>query len=363
MTDEKIIEYVMDSPENTNPSVLDSMLKSNKVQPDWNQNDLTASDYIKNKPFYEEVTNVAMLPETKFNFGIELTDMTLISSFPYTFNVGQEYTVTFDGETKVTQAVDDNGTVSIFTASLEEFYSGTGYKLFVYQGKLQLATKAFDLAEHTIGLIGKSSVVHKIDDKYLGDVPFKMDKENPTGTGTFSLNRKVDTYIGPESFAEGLNGTASGIASHAEGLGTTASGDSSHSEGLGTTASGEKSHAEGESTVASGEKSHAEGWHAVASGNSSHAEGSYTIASSVLQHVQGQWNIEDSAGVYAHIIGNGNNHVRKNIHTVDWNGNAWYDGNIEGKALIIASSTAGSTKRFKVTVDDTGTLTATEVTS
>lgn len=34
MTDEKIIEYVMDSPENTNPSVLDSMLKSNKVQPD-----------------------------------------------------------------------------------------------------------------------------------------------------------------------------------------------------------------------------------------------------------------------------------------------------------------------------------------
>ena len=31
MTDEKIIEYVMDSPENTNPSVLDSMLKSNKV--------------------------------------------------------------------------------------------------------------------------------------------------------------------------------------------------------------------------------------------------------------------------------------------------------------------------------------------
>lgn len=35
MTDEKIIKYVMDSPENTNPSVLDSMLKSNKVQPDW----------------------------------------------------------------------------------------------------------------------------------------------------------------------------------------------------------------------------------------------------------------------------------------------------------------------------------------
>lgn len=52
MTDEKIIKYVMDSPENTNPSVLDSMLKSNKVQPDWNQNDETAPDYVKNRPFY-----------------------------------------------------------------------------------------------------------------------------------------------------------------------------------------------------------------------------------------------------------------------------------------------------------------------
>lgn len=52
MTDEKIIKYVMDSPENTNPSVLDSMLKNNKVQPDWEQNDETAPDYIKNRPFY-----------------------------------------------------------------------------------------------------------------------------------------------------------------------------------------------------------------------------------------------------------------------------------------------------------------------
>ena len=62
MTDEKIIEYVMDSPENTNPSVLDSMLKSNKVQPDWNQNDSTASDYIKNRPFYEEIIEGILLP-------------------------------------------------------------------------------------------------------------------------------------------------------------------------------------------------------------------------------------------------------------------------------------------------------------
>ena len=33
------------------------------------------------------------------------------------------------------------------------------------------------------------------------------------------------------------------------------------------------------------------------------------------------------------------------------------------KAIILTSSTADSTKKFKITVDDSGTLTATEVTA
>lgn len=70
MTDEKIIEYVMDSPENTNPSVLDSMLKSNKVQPDWEQNDETAPDYVKNRPFYvsDDLVEVEIMSATTVSF-------------------------------------------------------------------------------------------------------------------------------------------------------------------------------------------------------------------------------------------------------------------------------------------------------
>lgn len=37
-------------------------------------------------------------------------------------------------------------------------------------------------------------------------------------------------------------------------------------------------------------------------------------------------------------------------------------GNVECESIILKSSTAGSTKKFKITVDDTGTLSATEVT-
>ena len=66
-----------------------------------------------------------------------------------------------------------------------------------------------------------------------------------------------------------------------------------------------------------------------ASGNNSHAEGSHTIAASAGQHAQGKYNVEDSASKYAHIVGNGSSDTtRSNAHTLDWNGNAWFAGNI-----------------------------------
>ena len=114
-----------------------------------------------------------------------------------------------------------------------------------------------------------------------------MSKTNPTGTGSFSLNRKADTTIGDYSFAEGSEATASGRFSHAEGSETTASGLFSHAEGEGTTASADDSHAEGLGTLASGNSSHAEGEGTLASGNSSHAEGHRTTASGSCSHAEG----------------------------------------------------------------------------
>ena len=114
-----------------------------------------------------------------------------------------------------------------------------------------------------------------------------MSKTNPTGTGSFSLNRKANTTIGDYSFAEGSEATASGRFSHAEGSETTASGLFSHAEGEGTTASADDSHAEGLGTLASGNSSHAEGEGTLASGNSSHAEGHRTTASGSCSHAEG----------------------------------------------------------------------------
>ena len=84
----------------------------------------------------------------------------------------------------------------------------------------------------------------------------------------------------------------------------------------------------------SGDFSHAEGDSTKASGNVSHAEGGSTQASSDYQHVQGKYNIEDSNNIYADIIGNGSYdeidriETRSNAATVDWQGNAWYAGDV-----------------------------------
>lgn len=171
------------------------------------------------------------------------------------------------------------------------------------------------------------------------DVSEFMSKTNPTGTGSFSLNRKAGTVIGNYSHAEGFNTTASRYASHAEGRGTIASGDRSHAEGFNTTASGNFSHAEGNATIASVICSHAEGAGTTAQGNYSHAEGRSTIASGNFSHVQGKYNIADFSSVYADIIGNGTSASNQsNAATVDWSGNAWYAGN------VYVGSTSGTNK-------------------
>lgn len=134
--------------------------------------------------------------------------------------------------------------------------------------------------------------------------------------------------IGAHAHAEGVGSEASGANSHAEGQGTKASGDCSHAEGQTTQSTAFGSHAEGAGTNASGMASHAEGNSAKAGGNYSHAEGSGTIASGNNQHAQGAYNVEDLENQYAHIVGGGTYQERKNIHTIDWQGNAWFAGDI-----------------------------------
>lgn len=143
---------------------------------------------------------------------------------------------------------------------------------------------------------------------------------------------------GPQSHAEGKGTTASGSfpGAHAEGLNTTASSNAAHAEGENSKATGWISHAEGNGCQAKGPMSHAEGQGSVVEegGITAHAEGIYTVANTNGQHVQGRYNLPDST--MAHIVGSGTSeNDRKNIHTIDWSGNAFFAGYIKiGNTII-----------------------------
>ena len=206
----------------------------------------------------------------------------------------------------------------------------------------------------------------------------KMDKFDPVGIGSFSMNRKVGTVIGVNSHAEGNNTTASGDSSHAEGSGTTASDYYSHAEGSNTTASGNSSHAEGTKTTASGFCSHAEGSETVANGTDSHAEGYFTTASGYSSHAEGYWATASgdyshaeggstkASGRYSHAEGNGTKASGTDSHAEGGSTTAsGYSSHAEGNSTNQFSSvvtttnpttnsiiTAWKTKKFSVAKGD-----------
>ena len=252
---------------------------------------------------------------------------------------------------------------------------------------------------YVVSIIGRTVKANKLPEDFVPDSVWMQIKslvkaKDPVFTGTFSQNRKAGSTIGDYSHAEGYETEAwnkyshaegyqtrtNGNAAHAEGEGSIASSSNAHAEGYKTRAGMEAAHAEGSGTTAFGSGAHAEGQNTTASGASSHAEGQNTTASGDNSHVQGKYNIDDKSGKYAHIVGNGIPGKLSNAHTLDWAGVPWFQGRPQfggtaqddgsqsvvangDKEFILASSTEGSTKKFKVTVDDSGTLKATEITA
>lgn len=126
---------------------------------------------------------------------------------------------------------------------------------------------------------------------------------------------------------------------------------------------GDYSHAEGFKTTAG----HIDGYGQV-SGNYSHTQGIGTVAACDFQHVIGRWNLPDivpdstksgstiPGNTYAFIIGGGTlkegkdnwqleeNINRKNIHTVDWNGNGWFANNISADGNLSVGTPEGGNK-------------------
>ena len=230
----------------------------------------------------------------------------------------------------------DGEYISIENIATKEYVEGlvTGnISLDGYATKNQLAYKA-DM-NHTHDQYATKT---QLSDA-IADIDYEhVDLDNLIVSNSISIKRSEHSVIGQYSTAEGDNTAATGHASHSEGYNTAAIGDYSHSEGNGTKAKNYSSHAEGVFTVSNHEGAHSEGCYTESNGYASHSEGYYTIANGRYQHVQGKYNISDFS-TYAHIVGNGaDSENRSNAHTLDWDGNAWFAGNVTvGDNKILAT--------------------------
>lgn len=266
-----------------------------------------------------------ILPEQTRKFNIELSYQ-YMTDIDVAWQLGleenKEYTVILDGE--------EYNCICKYNYEFETLYIGSE-KLFyplrtIDDYPFVITTEGFCTIKGVHNISIREDLAVKIDKKFL---PPLVGKKTYVAEGAEIFNDySYNIASGNFSHAEGVSTRASGDYSHAEGNYTAASGECSHAEGVGTAASGDCSHAEGNNTRASGTFSHAEGSYTAASGKFSHAEGKNTKASSDYQHVQGQYNIEDTEDKYAHIVGNGDYNKSSNNHTLDWEGNAWYQGDV-----------------------------------
>lgn len=142
-----------------------------QVQPDWNQNDSTQPDYVKNRPFYTETVETVFVEESAMPFteengiyGVE---------FPSTFEatVGETYKVSWDGTTYECTCVDFSGNNMIGNLSIAGLGSDTGepFVMQVVNGDGIIIITTDTSASHTFSISGLVTEVVKIDEKYLPD--------------------------------------------------------------------------------------------------------------------------------------------------------------------------------------------------
>ena len=327
------------------------------VQPDWNQNDSTAADYVKNRPFYiGNPVETVLVEESTVTFendgGIYMGQ--LKSTFSAT--VGETYKVSWDGTVYECTCVDFSGMTIIGNLSIAGAGSDTGepFVIVVNNGQRIKIGTADTSASHTFSISGNQTPIVKIPAKYIDKDAsgYIVIHKNNTMTEQEAENyynaiskRQVvfivwkSLYISTISVNTSTDSTGVSVAYLYVG---TPNGESynivQNSNGLFDFADRKLEYAKLPNNRAMGD----------ASSEISIDKGKIRIGSSMIYSGVG------TTDTLFYVQPNG---LKSKSFEVLGNGEA------VAPALILYSSTADSTKKFKITVDDTGTLSATEVTA
>lgn len=159
-------------------AAINEAMTKGGVQPDYEQNDPEKADYIKNRPFYESVNeNVLLLHETEFTIEQGRAEHLVSTEFPFALVEGEKYTVTFDGVVTEYTAYSVDEDMVVCGYSFDDVTSGNGYVILSVQSDdsasgylLCLLTLDNSLAgSHTISIRGREVKLVKIPDKFIPD--------------------------------------------------------------------------------------------------------------------------------------------------------------------------------------------------
>ena len=141
-----------------------------QVQPDWNQNDSTQPDYVKNRPFYTgDPVETVLVKESTITFSKRNGKYQAVVPSTFKATVGETYKVSWDGTVyECTCAIAEGlpvlGNLSIAGASSD---TGEPFLIVVFNGERISIITADTSASHTISISGFVQEVVKIDEKYL----------------------------------------------------------------------------------------------------------------------------------------------------------------------------------------------------
>lgn len=173
---EDVKQEAIESVETAEAEAIEAVKKSADTvsQADWDQNDDTMLDYVKNRTHYKEVLSEegTLLEETTISFTTSMIGVSGIGTS--NVNEGGEYTVYWNGTAYECKPVKKGSTLHLGNASLTTSLEDTGepFDIELLSETGALITKSTSTAESvTIKIESKEVVVyHKLDSKYIKDM-------------------------------------------------------------------------------------------------------------------------------------------------------------------------------------------------
>lgn len=142
------------------------------VQPDWNQNDATKPDYVKNRPFYTgDPVETVLVEESTVPFSFAESDGVYMGELQSAFapTVGETYKVYWDGAAYECTCENFNNMPAIGNLSIAGVGSDTGepFIMSVSNGRGIAIATADTSASHTFSISSAVSPIVKIPAKYI----------------------------------------------------------------------------------------------------------------------------------------------------------------------------------------------------